>query len=133
MKRPDNEDFVVPMGSYDNAEVCELVDALLLNNLSHIIDKNHVGQYRDNGLGVFKRHSGSEAKRTRKEIIKTFNTYNFSITFETNNPIVNFLDTTFDLINDIYKPYQKPNDSPRYIKKILKPSTNCSTTTSKIV
>ena len=73
--------------------------------------------YRDDGLGVFKSHSGSETKRKRREIIKTFNTYNLSITIETNIRVVNFLDTTFDLINNIYKPYRKPNDNPVYINK----------------
>ena len=38
--------------------------------------------------------------------IYTFNTYNLSITIETNIRVVNFLDTIFDLINVIYKPYQ---------------------------
>ena len=79
VKRSDNEDFHVPMGSYDSAEVCELVAAFLLNNFSHVIDKSNVGLYRDDGLGVFKSHSGPETKRKRKEIIKTFNTYNLSI------------------------------------------------------
>ena len=49
------------MGSYDDAEVCELVGAFLLNNLNHVIDKSSVGLYRDDGLGVFKSHSGTEA------------------------------------------------------------------------
>ena len=40
-----------------------------------------------------------------------------SITTETNIGVVNFLDTTFYIINDIYKPYRKPNDSPVYINK----------------
>ena len=96
MKRSNNEDFDVPMASYDGAEVCKLVGALLLNNLSHVIDKNHVGLHRKDGLGVFKSHSGPETERKRKEIIKTFNTYNLSITIETNIHVVNFLDTTFD-------------------------------------
>ena len=39
------------------------------------------------------------------------------MTIETNIRVVNFLDTTFDLINDVYKPYRKPNDSPVYINK----------------
>ena len=43
-----------------------------------------------------------------------FSTYNSSIT---NIPVANFLDTFFDLINDIYKPYRKPNDNPVYINK----------------
>ena len=93
VKRSDNEDFDVPMGSYDGAEVCELVGAFLLNNLSHVIDKTSVGLYRDDGLGVFKSHSGPETERKRKEIIKTFNTYNLSITIETNIRVVNFFDT----------------------------------------
>ena len=41
--RLDNEDFDVPVGLNDGAEVCELVGAFLLNNLSHIIDKTSVG------------------------------------------------------------------------------------------
>ena len=56
----DIEDFDMLMGSYDCAEVWELVDAFLLNNLSHVIDKTM--QVRDDGLGVFKSHSGPEAE-----------------------------------------------------------------------
>ena len=93
VKRSDNEDFDVPISSYDGAEVCELVGAFLLNNLSHVIDKTSVGLYRDDGLAVFKSHSGPETERKRKEIIKTFNTYNLSITIETNIRVVNFFDT----------------------------------------
>ena len=81
------------------------------------MDKSYVSLYRDDGLGVFKSHSGPETERKRKEIIRTFNTYNLSITIETNIRVANFLDTTFDLINDIYKPYRRPNDSPVYINK----------------
>ena len=50
----NSEVFDVPMGSYDGAEVCQLVGAYLLNNLGHIIDKTGVGLYRDNGLGVLR-------------------------------------------------------------------------------
>ena len=34
-----------------------------------------------------------------------------------NIPVLNFLDTTFDLINVICKPYPEPNDNPVYINK----------------
>ena len=40
-----------------------------------------------------------------------------STAIETNIHVVNFLDTTFDLINYIYKPYWKPNDNPVYRNK----------------
>ena len=92
-----------------------MVDAFLLNNLSHVIDKTSIGLYADDVLDVFKSHSGPETERKRKEIIKTFNTYNLSITIEINICVVNFLDT-LDLIN-IYKPYWKPNGNPVYINK----------------
>ena len=70
VKQSDNEDFDVPMGSYDGAEVCELVGAFLLNNFSRIIDKSNVGLYRDDGLGVFKSHSGLETEKKTKRNYK---------------------------------------------------------------
>ena len=51
-------------------------------------------------------HSGPKTERKQKEIIKIFNTYNLSITFETSIFVINFSETTFDLTNDIYKSYQ---------------------------
>ena len=35
-----------------------------------------------------------------------------SITTKCNLKSVDFLDLTFDLVNDIYKPYRKPNNKP---------------------
>ena len=39
VKKDGDEDFDVPMGSYDGAEVCELVGSYILNLLGNIIDK----------------------------------------------------------------------------------------------
>ena len=52
LKRSLNYDFDLPMGSYDGAEVCELVDTFLLNNLSQVIYKSIVGLYRDDGVSL---------------------------------------------------------------------------------
>ena len=52
VKREGDEDFDVPMGCYDGVEVCKLVGSHLLNKLSKIVDKESVGLYRDDGLGV---------------------------------------------------------------------------------
>ena len=62
VKQSVNEDFDVQMGSYDGAEICKLVGAFLVNNLSHVIDKTSVGLYRDDGLGLLKSHSGPETE-----------------------------------------------------------------------
>ena len=42
MKREGNL-FDVTMGTYDGAEVCELVGIFMLNEISEIYDKNDVG------------------------------------------------------------------------------------------
>lgn len=43
----------------------------------------------------------------------------FMIDIEMNLKIVDFLDLTFNLINGIYKPYKKPNDTFLYINRDL--------------
>ena len=45
-----------------------------------------------------------------KNVIKIFKDINFTIDVETNLKIVDFLDITFNLNNDVYRPYKKPND-----------------------
>ena len=40
-----------------------------------------------------------------------------SITIQCNLKSVDFLDVTFDLYNNLYKPYREPNDNPIYINK----------------
>ena len=52
VKRCGDEDFDVPMGCYDGAEVCELVGFYLLKKVSNIVDKKSIGLYRDDGLAV---------------------------------------------------------------------------------
>ena len=52
-KKSGDPDFEVPMGCYDGAEICELVGIFILNKISNIIDKNSIGLYCDDGLGVF--------------------------------------------------------------------------------
>ena len=97
-----------------------LVGCFLLNKLGHVMGKHFVGLYRDDGLRVLRNYSGPASERKWKELIKVFKQYNLSIITETNIRTVNFLDTTFDLMNNIYKPYLKPNDEPLYINKHCK-------------
>ena len=52
VKKSSQDCFDVTMGSYDGAEVCELVGLLILNNLSNLVAKNDAGLYRDDGLIV---------------------------------------------------------------------------------
>ena len=53
--------------------------------------------------------------RMRKDIIQVFKGYGFQIEIEINLHEVNFLDVTFNLKNESYNPYKKPNDTFMYI------------------
>ena len=113
--KKDNSSFDVTMGSYDGAEVCELVGLFILNGLGNTYGKENIGLYRDDGLAVFKNITGPQADRIRKDITRHFKTHGLNITIQTNLKIVNFLDVTFNLNNETYYPYRKPNDHPLYI------------------
>ena len=83
------------MGSYDGAEICELM-----------VD----------GLACLHKISGPASDKIRKDMIKTFReNFGLKITITTNLKTVNFLDVTFSLCTGKYQPYKKPNDTPTYI------------------
>ena len=117
VKKAGNEDFDVPMGCYDGAEVCELIGTFILNRLKPIISEDNVGLYRDDGLGVFQNISKTEIERKKKALIKVFKVCGLSITIQCNLRTVDFLDVTFDLENNTYKPFRKENNKPIYINK----------------
>ena len=53
----DNSVFDVTMGSYNGAEICELVGLFILNNLGQKIGRENIGLYRDDGLAIMKNKS----------------------------------------------------------------------------
>ena len=52
VKKDDKDDFDVPMGCYNRAEVCELVGIYLPKQLKVAIAKENMGLCRDDGLGI---------------------------------------------------------------------------------
>ena len=87
------------------------------NKLCKLMNKKDFGLYRDNGLGVSRNTSGPEADRKRKNIIKIFKECGLFITFEVNKKIIDFLDIQFNLNDQTYESYRKPNNEPVYIHK----------------
>ena len=65
--KKDNSSFHVTMGSFDGAEICEIVELYLLNKLSNLLGKENVGLYRDDGLAAINSFNGPVLDRTRKE------------------------------------------------------------------
>ena len=100
------------MGSYDSAEVCELVGAFILSQLDPMFGKNNVGLYRDDGLSILKNTPGPTADRLRKDLIKMFQTLGLRITIEVNRKTIDFLDITMNLASGTYRPYAKLNSNP---------------------
>ena len=105
------------MGSFDGAEVCELVGIYILCFLAKLINKKDCGLYRDDVLLILQNVNGQQIDWMHKNIIKTIKGIGFAIDVETNLKIVDFLDTTFNLNNGTYRPYKKPNDLLLYINK----------------
>ena len=117
LKKSGNEEFDVPMGCFDGAEVCELVGVYILHLLKTVMGKENVGLYVDDGLGILRNSSGLEIERKRKQIIQIFKSYGLNITVNTNLKTADFLDVRLDLVNNTYQPYRKPNSETVYINK----------------
>ena len=116
VKRCGDEDFDVTMVYYDGGDVSELVGSYLLKKVSNIVDKKSIGLYRDDGLAILQKLSGPQIERKRKDT-KMFKTAGLNITIQEGLGIVNYLDVQFNLNNDTYQPYRKPEDTPVYIHK----------------
>jgi hypothetical protein len=115
IKQQDNPLFDVTMGSYDGAEVCELVGLFILDSLAKKYGKERVGLYRDDGLILLSGTSARLADKARKDLHELFGEFQLKITAEITHQSDNFLDVTFNLRDESYKPYRKPNNDPLFI------------------
>ena len=96
--------FMCGLGSFDGAEICELVVLFLLDRLASVIGKENVGLYRDNGLAVLRNHSGPTMERTWKKITRVFQGKTFRIRSKCNFSRTDCFDVCFDLNEETYIP-----------------------------
>ena len=82
------------MGAYDGAEVSELIGISMLSLLSKLINKNHFGVYRVDGLAIT---SSSEAEKLKKKFQKLFSQKDLDLIVQCNLKITNYLDITLNL------------------------------------
>ena len=104
MKKSGAE-FDVAMGSFDGAEVCELVGLYLLHHFAKIFGEEAVGLYRDDGLAILCNASGPDAERVRKKVTQFFQHHQLKVTVDTNLIQTDFLDVTLNLCTGRYWPY----------------------------
>ena len=112
-----DSDFDVTMGSFDGAEICELVGLYLLHLLKKEYGSSSIGLYRDDELACYKKTSGPLLERMRKRITKLFKDNGLNITIEANLTQTDFLDVTLDLTQNKHFPYRKPNSDLVYINR----------------
>ena len=113
------------MGSYDGAEVCELIGIFMLSLIGNKYNPNNIGLYRDDGLAVFKNTSGPQSEKNKKIFQKMFKNKGLDIIISFNAEIVNHLDVTLNLNDGSYRPYKKPNDETKILNFFSKLSV-CS-------
>ena len=116
--KKENARFDVTMGSFDGAEICELVGLYLLSKIVKIVGINNVGLYRDDGLGYLKGKSKVQTEQIKKKLCQCFKEEGLSITVNTNLIKTDFLDVTFDMTKNVYYPYNKPENSPQYVHSL---------------
>ena len=66
MKNSGDNSFDVTMGSFDGAEICELVGLYILHLLGDQLGVDNVDLYRDDGLARFHGMDGPTSDRVRK-------------------------------------------------------------------
>ena len=108
----NGRNFDVPMGSYDSAEVTDIVGLYLLHQLKVL--NIPIGLYRDDGLAISDKNP-SETEKMKDKIVKIFRKNGLEITIKVNMKIVQFLDVTLDLNTGTYKPFLKQNSTPVYV------------------
>ena len=55
------------MGSFDGAQICEIIGIYLLEKVSPLLRKENFGLYRDDGLATVNSSSGPVLDRMRKD------------------------------------------------------------------
>ena len=66
--------LMLPWGSYDGAEICELVGLFTLNHLGKTFGKENMGLYRDDGLAIIKKQISTFVRQNEKRAPPSFRT-----------------------------------------------------------
>ena len=109
---PRKEDFDIPMGSFDGAEVCELVGLYLLHLLKDT--KQDLGLYRDDMLGVT-RLRGRSLEKMKQKIQSIFQEAGLKVIGTVGLEATDFLDIFLNLRTGTHRSFVKEGDRPTYV------------------
>ena len=96
------DNFDVPMGGYDLAQIADLVGLYILNTLTRIIDPIQIRLYHDDGIP---NRDGPRCSSIQKKIIRAFKFLGFKIEISPNIKIANFQDVALNLADNSHRPF----------------------------
>ena len=85
------------MGSYDSAQIADLVRLYILYTLSRIVSPGHIALYHNDRLIYIPKSDGPNCSRIQKKIIREFKFLGSKKKKSSNIKIANFLDVTLNL------------------------------------
>ena len=109
------DNFDVPVGAYDSAQVADLIGISILDTLGRIFNLEQVGLYRDDGNIFILDSNGPKTFKIQKKIIRAFKLLVQRIQMASNLKIVDFLDVTLNVNNGTFKPLSKDNSALIYV------------------
>ena len=109
------DNFDVPKGGYDSAQIADLVALYILNALCKIVDPIQIRLYHDDGILYIPDSDGPKCSSIQKKIIRAFKFLGFRIEISSNINKANFLDVTLNLSENSYRPFLKTNQYSSYI------------------
>ena len=99
------DNFDIPMGGYDSAQIADLVSLYILDTLSRIVDLLQIGLNHDDGILYIPNSDGPKCLSIQKKIMSAFKFLGFKIEISSNIEIANFLDVTLNLSDNSYRPF----------------------------
>ena len=114
-EKKTTNNFDITMGSFDSAQIADLVGIYILDTLGRFLNLKNVRIYRDGGLISVPNSNRPLTSKIQKKVIRAFEYIGLKIEISSNLKIVNFLDVTLNLSNNSYKPFSKSTTIPTYI------------------
>ena len=109
------DNFDVPIGAYDSAQVADLIGIYILDTLGRIVNLEQMGLYRYDRIISIPDSNSSKTSKIQKKIIRAFKLLGLRIQIASNLKIVDFLDITLNSNNGAFKPFSKNNSAPTYV------------------
>ena len=98
------------MGAYDSVQITDL-SIYILDTRGRVIDPKQAGLNWGDGFIFIPDSNDPNTSKIHKKIMRAFNLIGFKIEKSSNLKIVNFLDITFNLSNNTFKPFNKDNQN----------------------